>query len=458
MYGIRIKILTLFISALLINLDARAQVLLDIEGAILIGDSDQLSPEIGTIRWNPSLLDFEGYTDAGWESLTNNANLYNLFGSNNQPLKEFEIPLIQDSIGKEKIGISLDIDNNTIIVGSQGGSLSDMGTAYIFERNNGLWTQVARLAASDSTAGDHFGWSTAIHGNYAVIGAYGNDDNGNESGAAYIFKRDSLGTWEEQIKLTASDANTGDQFGWSVDIQSSTVVVTSNARDTFTGRAYVFNRTGNSWTETSQLNPMNPQQLMRFGWSCALEDSVIVVGAITSMSSRGSAFVFRNNGTQWIQEAELKDPDGAVLDRFGRSVSIGGNNIIIGAYKNDEAGTDAGAVFSFQYGGSSWQLQQKLIPINEFIKTQYFGWAVAHYGDYLVIGADLEDVNGMDSGASYLYLNVGSSWSFIRKLAPSDAMANAKFGWSVAIYNTDIVIGAPEHVVDSLSTGSIYIY
>ncbi len=435
---------------------AQAQVPTEIEGDIKIGYETINNPEIGTIRWNPGNSEFEGFTTQGWVSLTDINSQFPYFGADKNPISEFDklpIPIIENAM----LGTSVAMGDGFTIVGSY---LADgeRGAAHIFMRVDGIWSNVSTIEASDRDGGDQFGRSVAINGRYAIVGAPGNDDSGANSGSAYIFKRSgSLNSWSQQQKLTASNASGGDSFGWAVDIHNSEAVVTANLKNSLQGSAYVYSRTGTSWSEDQILTASNGQPGDRFGWSADLKDQLVVIGAITADSIRGTAYVFQKD-TSWFEQEQLLSPDGQAQDRFGRSVSVSNAVICVGAYKNDENGLNTGAVYTYFYDGANWNMEQKIMPNNVYNNVEYFGWSISQSEDYLVVGANLEDLLGVDSGAGYIYKLHNQSWNLVRKLKPSDGQLDDNFGWSVSINGGFIVIGSPLHNSGLDESGAVYFY
>ena len=163
-----------------------------------------------------------------------------------------------DGAASDYFGDSVAIDGDTLVVGARydddNGSAS--GSVYVFIHSGIIWTQQAKLTASDGAADDRFGSSVAIDGDTIVVGALLNDDNGTDSGTAYVFTRSGT-TWTQQAKLTASDGALDDEFGQSVAIAGDTIVVGADRDDDNGNRqwiAYVFTRSGTAWTGASQTD------------------------------------------------------------------------------------------------------------------------------------------------------------------------------------------------------------
>jgi hypothetical protein len=206
----------------------------------------------------------------------------------------------------------------------------------VFTRSGSTWSQQAKLAASDGAAGDVFGISVAISGDTVVIGADLADEKGSNSGAAYVFSR-SGNTWSQQVKLTADDGAAGDLFGIRVTLSGDTAVIGA-ARDDDkgdeSGAAYVFLRSGIEWVQQAKLSATDGAANDRFGTRVAIYGDTAVIGAILgdAMSDNsGSAYVFTRSGSTWSQQAKLAASDGAADDVFGWSVALYGDTVMIGA-------------------------------------------------------------------------------------------------------------------------------
>jgi hypothetical protein len=285
--------------------------------------------------------------------------------------------LPSDGAAEYKFGYSVAVSGDIAVIGDWRDYDNDdlVGSAYIFVRAaNGTWTQQAKLLASDSTAGDKFGASVAVDGNTAVIGAWGNDDEGLNTGSAYIFVQAVNGTWTQQAKLLASDGAAYDLFGYSVAVFADTAVIGAYGDDDKgedAGSAYVFVRAADgTWTQQAKLLANDGSIEKLFGWSVAVSGDTAVIGAWGDDENgwgSGAAYVFvRAANGAWTQQSKLLDPDGGSSDRFGWSVAVSGETALIGAIYDDDKGDDAGAVYVF--GSSSpAPARLKMAPIYKLL-------------------------------------------------------------------------------------------
>jgi len=370
-----------------------------------------------------------------------------------------------DAGPSDRYGYSVAIAGDYAIVGANqddGGGGSASGSAYVFVRSGNSWIEQAKLTASDAGLGDRFGSSVAIDGDYAIVGAYLDDDNGSASGSAYVFVR-SGSSWTEQAKLTASDAAANDYFGHSVAIAGDYVIVGAYQDDdggSRSGSAYVFVRSGNSWTEQVKLTASDAAANDYFGYSVAIAGDYVIVGAYRDYdggSASGSAYVFVRSGNSWIEQAKLTPSDAATNDYFGYSVAIDGNSAIVGAYGNGDNGFSSGSAYVFMRSSNSWSEQSKLTA-SDAAANDYFGHSVAIAGDYALVGAYLDDDDGVNSGSAYVFVRSGNSWTEQVKLTASDASAEDVFGSSVAIDGDYTIVSAPFNDDDGSYSGSAYFF
>jgi hypothetical protein len=372
--------------------------------------------------------------------------------------------LASDGTGDDYFGYSVAISGDIAVSGAYKGDGNDVdsGSAYIFRYNGLHWGQEQKLSASDGVLNDRFGFSVAISGDIAVIGAPYNDDNGTNSGSAYIFRYNGT-SWVEEDKLLASDAAGDDRFGWAVAISGDTTVIGAYGDDDnggSSGSAYIFRYNGSSWIEEYKLVASDGATWDSFGWSVAISGGTAVIGAYgdgDKGGQSGSAYVFRYNGSSWIQEQKLLASDGATLDSFGWSVAIWGGTAVIGAFSNDDKGNGSGSAYIFHYNGSNWIEEQKLLA-SDGAGGDHFGYSVAISGGNAVIGAYHDNDNGSDSGSAYIFYYDGSSWSEETKLLASDGAADDLFGFSVAISGDTAVIGAYQDDDNGSDSGSAYIF
>lgn len=329
----------------------------------------------------------------------------------------------------DSLGSSVAIDGDTALVGApHDGS---KGSVYVFTRSGSSWVQRAKITAPDASWDDMFGYSVALSNGTAVIGAAGDDSI---AGSAYVFTGGGA-LWNYQTKLLASDRAAWHRFGHSVALSNGTVVIGAPEVQDCAGAAYVFTGSGASWSQQAKLSGTAAGYAM-FGDAVALSGDTALIGAYTSNSYNGAAYLFTRSGTAWSLQKTFTPTDAA--DRtYGSAVALSGSTAIIGA-----AGYSSyrGAAYVFTGGGASWT-QQRRLTASDGAADDSFGDSVALSGDTAVIGAWGDSDHGLYSGSSYVFRGSGSNWTQLRKTAGGD-VSNRRFGWDVAVSGSNAVIGA----------------
>lgn len=394
------------------------------------------------------------------------------------------------------------------------------GAAYVFARSGGTWVQEAYLKPDVLDAGDQFGVSVAIDGDTVVVGARReasavpgdpHDDSALFCGAAYVFVRES-GAWSQQAYLKASNADAGDRFGWAVEVEGDTVVVGAidessaatgvdgDASDNSAfraGAAYVFERSGTTWTQQAYLKASNAGVDDRFGVVCKLSGDTLVIGASSEGSGAtgvdgdqsddsvwraGAAYVFVRDGASWTQQAYLKASTVEHYDYFGKHIALDGDRCVIGAQYEDSSATgvdgdeadngavDSGAAYVFERVGTTWS-QTAFLKASNTQAGDSFGRSVALSGDRVVIGAlgeassshgvgaDQADDDATSAGAAYVFDHGATGWvqrAYIKTPAPR---RGDQFTRAMALDGTRLIVGA--HFEDRAGlpdSGAAYVY
>jgi hypothetical protein len=323
------------------------------------------------------------------------------------------------------------------------------------------WEQQAKLLASDGSSEDFFtSLGLSISGDTAVIGAWGDDDLGEDSGSAYVFTRTGT-TWTQQAKLLASDGQPGDAFGWCVKIKGDTILIGAAGDDMLKGSVYIFTRTGTTWTEDAKLVTSDGAPDDQFGYCIDISEDTAIIGANCDDDNgfdSGSAYVFTCSDSTWTQQAKILPADGAPQDSFGGEVAISGDTILIGSCFDDDNGFDSGSAYVFHRTDTTWTQQAKLLATDGAPSDYFSAYAVSLSQDTALIGSQCDDDNGTDSGSAYLFTRTGTTWTQHSKLHASDAAAQDYFGGSVALVNTTILISAGGNDDHGADSGSAYVF
>ncbi len=347
-----------------------------------------------------------------------------------------------------------------------GGTVFDTkGKAYVFVRKSTPWTaettweHQATLEPLDGSHTAQYGSAVAISGDTALVGDPTGTLAENFPGSVYIFVRSGIG-WTFHKRIKASDPFIGSQFGYSVAISGETAVVGAPFDGRFVsttakGKAYVFTRDAGSWNEKAQLEASDGTREDYFGISVAISGNTIVAGAyghdvvngLTTNEDQGAAYVFVGSDTTWPQEAKLVGSIGAPSDGFGISVGVS-RNIAVG-------GSSAGIAYVFGRSGTDWT-EQQILAADDSHPNDGFGTAVAVSGRTIVVGASRADIDkgnviATRQGAAYLFHRDATAWKQQDKLTADNGQSNDGFGFSVAIGGVGLIVGAPGHDVDGRS-------
>jgi hypothetical protein len=369
--------------------------------------------------------------------------------------------------------VAVSADGNTLVAGAEGDD-GFAGAAYIFTRSGSTWSQQAKVQASDKEAQDYLGISVSISsdGNTVVAGAYTEDTGDTNVGAAYIFTR-SGSTWSQQNKIQASDKGFSDWFGESTSISGDgeTIIVGAKNEDTGAGNGgavYIFTRSGAFWPEQAKILASDPEAGDNFGNSVSIssDGNTAVVGATTEdtgANDAGAAYIFTRSGSTWSQQAKIQASDKEASDQFGNSVSISGDGdtVIVGAYAEDTGDTNVGAAYIFTRAGSTWSQQAK-IQASDKEFSDWFGGSVSisGEGDTAVVGARYEDTGAGNAGAAYIFTRSDSTWTEQAKIQASDKEASDWFGHSTSISGDGdtVVVGARQEDTGADAAGAAYIF
>ncbi|UCD74904.1 MAG: FG-GAP repeat protein [Phycisphaerales bacterium] len=353
------------------------------------------------------------------------------------------VPSDPDNTGY--FGYSLDMSSPFAIVGAPRSDDcgSNSGVAILFGNDGSGWVEKHRLRGTEN---EQFGCSVSISGDVAIIGALGNDDHGEGAGAAYIF-RYTGSFWEWDASLSASDGMPTDKFGAEVAIDGDVAVVGAylddNDNGTNAGSAYVFNWNGQDWVEEAQLLASDGFSSHFFGAGVAVSGNTVVVGAHRAPGNNGSgnAYVFRRVGSQWIEQARLVPSDGAMYDEFGLDVAIDGNVVVVGAAEHDFGVDDTGAAYVFRYDGSDW-VEEAALHAPDPKLEDYFGTSVAIESDVIVIGSLRDDHLAPDAGAAFLFRHDNATWALETTLVASDGAEYDRFAADLALEDGYLLAGS----------------
>ncbi len=400
------------------------------------------------------------------------------------PTKEAAKLSASDGAADDNFGWSVAISGDTALVGSVYDDDDDTssGSAYIFERDQGgadNWGQVKKLTASDAFLGDEFGVSVALSGDTALVGAHLDNDINGDSGSVYIFERNQGGdgNWGEVKEITSSDNAEFDDFGWSLALEGDTALVGAYKDDDNgpnSGSVYIFERDAGgagNWGEKIKLTASDGSEADYFGYAIALSGDTVLVGAYQEgdQTWSGSAYIFeRDQGgvDNWGETVKLTASDGVTWDFFGRAVALSGDTALIGADGDgtDFIASDHGSAYLFerdQGGAGNWG-QVKKITASDLAENDYFGSAVALSGDMALVGSYDADYGGSsDVGSAYIFerdQGGADNWGETAKLTPSDPNGGDRFGKAVALSGETALVGSRWDDDNGVNSGSAYVF
>lgn len=389
----------------------------------------------------------------------------------------------------DNFGSDLAVDGDTLIVNSRGwdGAAVNLGAAFIYIRNDqgtptdasdDTWDYQATLSPPTDVPASFVGNAVAISGDTAVISDSSDDEGAEGSGAIYIYTRTN-NIWTFRQKIKASDSAEYDYFGFSVALDNDTIVVGAPNADgekipfeswseSNQGAVYVFTRSGNTWTEVSKLVASDRQPDKRLGYSVAIEDTTILVGAPGDNEgaySSGAAYLFELVDNNWNEVQKLKASSIQTNAEFGYSVALDGDNLIIGAYKHpfinltDGDLDPAGAAFVFTRENNIWQ-EEQMLALSQTILNSYFGRTVDIQGDQILVGSIHQRVypGSNNNGPVYLFRKINSTWVLNDTLIDNDLEDYSFFAETIALAGDHILIGAYEDSELADGAGSVYVY
>jgi hypothetical protein len=335
-------------------------------------------------------------------------------------------------------GSAVAISGSVAVVGSPSANVVD-----VFDKTSKGWTDVTPtgLTGTDTSAGDQFGASVAISGSEIAIGAPMNAGQG----AVYVFTKTSKG-WNQTGEVIGADTATGDNFGTSVGISSSTLAVGApmNAAQ---GAAYVFTHQGANWNQTGEFIGNDTTSGDNFGRSLSLSGSSILVGAPRHQVvnvQQGAGYIFTKGTKGWAQSGEIAAPDGGAFDHFGVSVALVGTAAVIGSPQHTLSGSaQVGAVYAATHGSKGWAVIGELTS-PDGVAHDSFGNSVGLSSSGILVGAPNHPVGGSAAqGSAYLFTKSGANYNVSGEFIAADGATNDRAGTAIAVSGSEGIVGAP---------------
>ncbi len=345
-----------------------------------------------------------------------------------------------DGASSDQFGIAVSIDGTRAAIGSEADDDqgTDSGSAYVYSYSGTTWVQEAKLLPSTGQASSLWGRTIGISGDTVVVGDYG-------AARANVFRRTGS-TWAQEAVLTATPAVS--MFGTSVAVEGNTVVVGEGSATV--QKVYVFERSGTVWTQTQAISTGLPSIN---GAIVKLRGNLILVGFWET--GTGRVQVYRKNGAgTWGLDATLLPSDGGNFDSFGAGMDTDGTTIVIGSPFHDQPASTAGAAYVFGWNGTTWTQSAK-IQSPDIAAGDSFGDSVQMLGGFVAIGAEGDNSS---TGAVYLYKKNGSTWSYYAKVTPGDVTTLKQFGSDVSLSGSWMLIGAATDDQKAFNAGAAYFF
>lgn len=362
---------------------------------------------------------------------------------------------VSDGRGGIDFGRAMAISGQTAVIGS-------FGAGYVYRFDGSRWAEQAKLHASDGASGNGFGWSVAIDDGTILVGVPWDDDNGEDSGSAIVFRFDGT-RWAESAKLLPADGMSGDRFGFAVAVSGDTIVIgAQHDRDNGPdfGSAYVFTSDGTVWTQQAKLLPDNGDDNAGFGSVVSVVDGTVLIGAPYDDDfgqASGAVCVYQLEGTTWTRQAKLHSNNADRFMIFGQAIAQTDNLVMIGAEQRNPNGPGVGLVKVFSRQAGEWT-QRTTLRASDAIDDARFGSAIALHGNIAVIGAQYDSRNGTLVGAAYVFRMEGSRWIERMRLLASDWQWGDQLGSTVAHAGGTVLVAARGHDEYGTDSGGVFAY
>ena len=413
---------------------------LHVNGKIQLGN-DAIAPRAGTICWNVETLNFEGWTGIQWKSLTTEYERWGIsYGVEQDTAKGSLIS------SNDQFGAAISMTTTMAAIGAPGDDFllnDNRGRVYIFERMGDTWAQSQLINAPGPHFSKNFGESLAMNDSILIIGAPATNISGNSAqGIVYVYKWNGS-AWAYDQQLLSSDGSSGDAFGSAVGVHGNHLAVGAPVKLP-RGSVYMFEFDGIDWMEQDILSGTLPNPGGDFfGGALAIEDSTLIIGAysqdVNGIAQSGVAYAFSLNGSGWSISDTLIPMTAQTADFMGQSVALRGNTALVGAPARNSA---SGVVFAFARSGTQWVHTADLLPADP-ANFRRFGWSIELLDQYLLVGASGESIAPSQTGRAYVFKRAGPSFTEIAQLRASNEDAVHRFASAVAGIGDHLLIGAP---------------
>ena len=362
----------------------------------------------------------------------------------------------------EEFGGSLDVDGDVLVVGSpreKNLAGPGQGAAYVYARTGTTWTIDYWASAFDAAQGDRFGTTVDLDGDTLLVGSPKDDDLGPSSGSAYVFRKNAC-CWVFQAKIVSPEGVPNERFSDYMALDGDTAVFgvpsSSGTAGAYSGAAYIFERTGTTWTYSTRLTASDAAVGDQFGNTVGVAGSAIAIGCPYDDDlgfSSGSVYFFVKAGNNWVERSKLTAPGGGPGDIFG-NVSLLDDCLAVGAPGHDVPLQGSGTVYIFRANGSAWIFEAQLASPSPF-QQSHFGLNISIGGDMLAWGW-VDPNTPATPGSAFAFLREGTTWGPPHEVVPSDGAPGDAFGRAVVAHDRTLFVGAPLDDDGATDAGSLY--
>ena len=358
--------------------------------------------------------------------------------------------------------VTIDGDRAAITAPKSDDNGNDTGSAYIFEKQNGIWIEVAKLVPDDMTTNDRFGSSVSLDGDRLIVSAEYGWNMGSRSGCAYIYDRSATGEWVQQTRISAWDAEAPDHFGAEVSLDGDTIWAAVPRDDDYRGSVRIFQRQSDgSWPEIQRLDIPVEQESLFYGYSVSLQGDTGVVGAVGLDEYTGKTFIYKRDSLGvWSLHSTLTASDAAIDDRFGSYVDLDDGRLVIGASEDDDLGESSGSAYIFEEDSDgNWIEVAKLTAVGG-MPGDRFGRCVGISGDLVIVAAEESDVQKPNGGAAFTYRRgADGSWAYENTLIASDPAPGDFLSRRLSVSGDQAILGSFRNDTPAgADTGAAYLF
>lgn len=374
--------------------------------------------------------------------------------------------IVGDRESRAEFGSAAAINNDFAVVGASREAIA-AGAVYVYRKDeSGDWGFSEKITAFDGAEMAEFGGSIKMNDDLLVISAGRADVNGVlRAGALYVYDR-AGDIWEFRTKITASDFSDGALLGvnpTTLDVEGNFIVAGAPGEFNWLGAVYVFEKDGDNWNETKITSP-DLVDFGNFGIGVSISGDYLIAGASGEDNGAGNAYVFeRNDNGDWEFVQKISASDSQPNAYFGNSISIDGNQMVIGAYAEGSVGGNIAAAYIFERNDAGEWVEIQKIPSPVSDENTFFGWLCKMDGSQMAITAP--HVWGLEPGQVFLYHKTDNGlWEEAQTIETEQAVEEMFYGWSMDLHGGNLIIGAPRDDFDEngenemMDAGSAFIF